>query len=1072
MISSASPTQNGLAAGAADIVVATNVLHATTSIAGTLERLGRALAPGGLLVINEVTARQTFGTLVFGLTEGWWRGAAEADRIPGSPLVDRATWQRLLSEADFEIVGSHAIGLGDLEAQSVIVARRRGQGVAKTASQPAGTAAPLPAEALLPHLRALFSDVLKVDPAELRQDETFERYGLESLSAVEIRDRLERDVPGLPATLLFEHNTLGRLARHLVEAHPGSVARLVGEPAAIAPGPAPAAPVPGPAAAAPQREVSSASLEPIAVIGMAGRYPGGETLEAFWQTLVEGRSAITEVPPERWNVAATFRPEGGGEDAAYTKWAGFVGDIDKFDPLFFRLAPLEAEVMDPQERLFLETAWAAVEDAGYTPERLKASAADETGEAGDVGVFVGVMNGAYQWLAAEAWASGQTGGGASSYWSIANRVSYLLDLTGPSMVVDTACSASLSALHLACEAIRRGDCRAAIVGGVNLIIHPRQLVNLSQAGMVSRGDECRVFGEGADGFVDGEGVGAVVLKPLSLAERDGDRIEGLILGTAVNAGGKTGGYTVPSPGAQAGVVRRALRRSGLDAGALDAIEAHGTGTALGDPIEIAGLREALAGRAGEPCMIGTLKSNIGHLESAAGIAALTKMLLQLRHETLAPSRHAATPSPLIDLGGVLELPAKAAPWPAGGAGGRPRRAGISSFGAGGANAHVVIEEAPVRLAPLPMTAQPELVILSARNEELLRAYATRLRDALHRPDVVAAGLAGVARTLRVGRLALDHRVAFVVASLDELRVRLDELAEGRSLRACGRQGVAQPSEATRILSESAEGRAVVEGLLRRRDLGELARLWCEGVSIPWQRLAGDSPAAPVRLPTYPFARERYWLSPAKPVAVPPRVEIDAREAEQASVTRLLARRWREADSVGRGQVGGRGYAGRAGHRQGPSDGARECQRSSDPVVSGGQLTFGRRLGSAPDRHPQGRAGSAEDHRRHGMAGGNIEHARRSGHAAGRAPAAPAGRCQRASGDAGRERPCCRSGGADPIDGARAGRCRSPRPERRGRARGGGSPGPLYARARRARSGGSGPRWAASPAVARGGSGSR
>ena len=488
--------QNGLAAGAADIVVATNVLHATTSIAGTLERLGRALAPGGLLVINEVTARQTFGTLVFGLTEGWWRGAAEADRIPGSPLVDRATWQRLLSEADFEIVGSHAIELGDLEAQSVIVARLRGQGVAKTASRPAGTAAPLPAEALLPHLRALFSDVLKVDPAELRQDETFERYGLESLSAVEIRDRLERDVPGLPATLLFEHNTLGRLARHLVEAHPGSVARLVGEPAAIAPGPAPAAPVPGPAAAAPQREVSSASLEPIAVIGMAGRYPGGETLEAFWQTLVEGRSAITEVPPERWNVAATFRPEGGGEDAAYTKWAGFVGDIDKFDPLFFRLAPLEAEVMDPQERLFLETAWAAVEDAGYTPERLKASAADETGEAGDVGVFVGVMNGAYQWLAAEAWASGQTGGGASSYWSIANRVSYLLDLTGPSMVVDTACSASLSALHLACEAIRRGDCRAAIVGGVNLIIHPRQLVNLSQAGMVSRGRRVPGFRRG------------------------------------------------------------------------------------------------------------------------------------------------------------------------------------------------------------------------------------------------------------------------------------------------------------------------------------------------------------------------------------------------------------------------------------------------------------------------------------------------------------------------------------------------------------------------------------------------
>ncbi len=911
---------NGQPIGTFDIVLAANVLHATANLGRTLARVRRLLRPGGILLLSEATRAQDFGTMVFGLTPGWWLAEDRGHRIPHAPLASVESWTSRLREAGFATVDT--VTTGPNSPHALLVATNR-EAFATTA-QPVAIAQPPArvarkgvATGLTDYLRGVLADVLKLDPDEVRINEGFDQYGLESLTALEIRNRLDRDIPGLPATLLFEHNTLARLAAWLTETHPEAVARLT---AAVVPV-APSAPPPTSPPVSVEPEVvhpvvplatprSFSPDEPIAIIGFAGRYPGGATPDAFWRLLRAGDSAIGEVPADRWDAASIYDPAG-AEGSSHTKWAGFIPDADRFDPLFFNIAPSDAEMMDPQERVFLETAWATLEQAGYTPARLRERAGGDAPDGGDVGVFVGAMNAPYQWVAAEAWAAGHPNAASTGFWSMANRVSFLLDFSGPSMVVDTACSASLTAIHLACESLRRGECGAALAGGVNLILHPQQFINLSQARMVSRGAECRAFGAGADGFVDGEGVGAVLLKFLSAARRDGDRIEGVILASAVNAGGRTSGFTVPSPKAQARVVRAAIRRSGVPPESISYVEAHGTGTALGDPIEIAGLAEAFGGAAAGQRMIGAVKANIGHLEAAAGVAGLTKVLLQLRHRTIAPSRHAGTPNPLIDFESTgFVLPTEAVAWESEGL----RRAGVSSFGAGGANAHLVIEEYSVQTPAGQVSGVPELILLSARDAEQLRVVVGNLLAAV---QVEPPRLADIAHTLRVGREAMAVRLAVLASDIAALETGLAAWLDGGQPA-----GViaGSASASARLLAETEEGRILLGGLLARADLERLARLWVDGADIEW----ADLPVADVRLvplPTYPFRRERYWLpttrvalappappeAPAIETTVPdqapptdqPASSDQAAPSDQAARTQLFSRTWNRADIQGR-----------------------------------------------------------------------------------------------------------------------------------------------------------------------------
>ncbi|MFD6226122.1 SDR family NAD(P)-dependent oxidoreductase [Streptomyces sp. NPDC060232] len=719
----------------------------------------------------------------------------------------------------------------------------------------AGQAGSVAAEAFLADILAAAT---KLDAADIDPDAPLESYGIDSLMITRLNGTLaEHFGDGLSRTLLFEYRTLAELAAYFLDEHADRTAALL-TGGSTAPGPGRKEPVPAltprpglrvaeqPAASRPESE--GAGDDAIAIIGVSGRYPMADDLEAFWRNLAEGRDCVTEVPAERWDHAAFHDPDREAVGRSYGRWGGFLSDVDKFDPLFFPIMPREAELMDPQERLFLETAWHTLEDAGYRRRDLRDA---------QVGVFVGVMYGEYQLYGAADALRGGRRVTNSSYASIANRVSHLLDLNGPSMAVDTMCSSSLTAIHLACESLRRGETDLAVAGGVNVSVHPYKYVFLSQGGYLSDDGRCRSFGDGGSGYVPGEGVGAVLLKPLRKAVEDGDHIHGVILGSALNHGGKTNGYTVPNPAAQERAVATALRRAGVAARDVSYVEAHGTGTPLGDPIEITGLSRAFGtsgGRAPDtaPVAVGSVKSNIGHLESAAGIAGLTKVLLQFKHRKIAPSLHAERPNPNIDLAaGGFRLQRELGEWSSLAADGRPRprRAGLSSFGAGGSNAHLVLEEGTAgpsdagQTADRQHTTDPLVFVLSARDEHRLRVYAGRIADFLERSS---ADLADIAHTLRCGREAMESRLVCVTADGGELARALRGFSDGAE--PAGLQlGTAAPGAGRRHA-------AAVRAAAERGDDAELVQLWIDGADVEW-RPAGRR----IPLPGYPFARDRYWV---------------------------------------------------------------------------------------------------------------------------------------------------------------------------------------------------------------------
>jgi polyketide synthase PksL len=778
---------------------------------------------------------------------------------------------------------------------------------AKPADEAGATSREEQAEA---YLREHFSRVLKVPAHRIDPRASLEHYGIDSVVAMTLTAELEKHFGELPKTLLFEHQTIERLARHLLATFPQRMRELsgAGERADTArpqtstsrSTSTPATVVRSKAVAAPNRfrlGSSPRAERRVAIVGAAGRYPQAESLDLFWDNLRAGRDCITEVPTDRWDHGLYFDPARNQPGKTYSKWGGFLDNIDKFDALFFNVSPREAELIDPQERLFLETAWETIEDAGYSKDRLAGQR---------IGVYVGVMWGQYELYAGDAAAGIPT----SSHASIANRVSYFFDFHGPSLALDTMCSSSLSAIHLAAEDIRRGTVDAAIAGGVNLTLHPQKYLNLSQGNFVSSDGRCRSFGDGGDGYVPGEGAGAILLKSLDDALRDGDQVYAIVEASALNHGGKTHGYTVPNPVAQTALILEVLKTADIDPRSVGYIETHGTGTSLGDPIELAGLRQAFAEYTDEKsfCAIGSVKSNIGHLEAAAGIAALTKALLQIRHGELVPSLHAEITNPHIDFASSpFHVQTRLAPWPR--RDGQPRRAAVSAFGAGGANAHLILAEylpqgtGSEQVIDLPVSG-PELFVLSGRDEAALVRYATRMADFLGRPD--GASLRDIAHTSRVGRTALPVRLAVLATSRAELRDKLSRWASSQptivgtpratNVDDCYVGRVVDAGSGGLIPGET--GQAFLSELLNREDWRALARLWIAGAEVDWTQHASDVPAKRVSLPTYPFARERYWVgggrkpvlhSPAMAATIPPAISTSIPVQAQAMAKTLLYR---------------------------------------------------------------------------------------------------------------------------------------------------------------------------------------
>jgi acyl transferase domain-containing protein len=562
-----------------------------------------------------------------------------------------------------------------------------------------------------------------------------------------------------------------------------------------------------------------AAHEPVAVVGMAGRLPGAADLDAFWRLLRDGGDAIVEIPPDRWDAAAYYDPTPGAAGKMNTRWGGFLEDIDAFDAEFFRISPREAISMDPQQRLLLEVAWEALENAAH---------ASRKGEDTEGGVFVGISTNDYaaRLIFGDPRRIDIYSATGNALNIAAGRIAYVLGLNGPALAVDTACSSSLVAVHLACRSLRAGECRFALAGGVNVILSPNGTISTSRAGMMARDGRCKTFDARADGYVRSEGCALVVLKRLSDALADGDAIVALIRGSAVNQDGASSALTVPNGRAQRALIRAALADARLAPADLDYVEAHGTGTALGDPIEVDALTEVLA--EGRPrdrrCAIGSVKTNVGHLESAAGIAGLVKTLLALRHEQIPPHVHLRELNPQIRLEPPFVVPASGLAWPRGE---RPRRAGVSSFGFSGTNAHAVVEEAPLPAPAAPAPDRPlHLVALSARSETALAATASRLREALERAPGLAP--ADVAFSANAGRSHFEHRLAFVAGTAAELRAQLAAAAGPAPARGTwrGRAAVPRPRVAFAFRGGRAE---IVRELCGTQPLVRRIVDRCEGV---------------------------------------------------------------------------------------------------------------------------------------------------------------------------------------------------------------------------------------------------
>ncbi len=710
-------------------------------------------------------------------------------------------------------------------------------------------------------LRKEFSGVLKLPAHKIDPQAPLENYGIDSVQAMRLTNQLETTFGSLSRTLFFEYQTIAAMAGYFAKAHPAILQEKLGAPVAgkTIEGPAPDERRAVPATTRRRKRSAASKAKPeseIAIVGLAGRYPKAATIQDFWKNLQDGLDCITEIPPDRWDHALYFDPDRDKRGTTYSKWGGFIADVDKFDPLFFNISPKEAAMTDPQERLFLETAWECIEDAGYTKESISGSR---------VGVFVGAMWGHYELFGAEAIARGEAVIPISSHASIANRVSYLFNLHGPSIALDTMCSSSLTAIHLACEALRKGTIGAALAGGVNLTIHPYKYLSLSQGRFIASDGRCRSFGEGGDGYVPGEGVGAVLLKRLDDALRDGDQIYAIVRSSVLNHGGKTNGYTVPNPVAQGDLIVEAFREANVDPKTLGYVETHGTGTSLGDPIEITGLLKAFEGAGGEKqsCPIGSVKSNIGHLESAAGIAAVTKALLQIRHKQLVPSLHASPPNPNIDFAETpFYVQTELAEWKS--KPGHPRRVAVSSFGAGGSNAHLILEEYPREVTAGADATTPELVLLSAKNVDALRRYAGRVLRFLE--DGSGVSLRDLAYTAQVGRTPMDARLAILTSTLDDLKHKLNEWldlsASGGDVSDLENVFYGNTKEArfrAAGVIDSQAGKAFLRDLLTRRDLDKIASLWTSGVAVDWSLMERPAGTRRVSLPTYPFEKERCWI---------------------------------------------------------------------------------------------------------------------------------------------------------------------------------------------------------------------
>ncbi|UGT45355.1 SDR family NAD(P)-dependent oxidoreductase [Nocardia yamanashiensis] len=800
----------------ADLDLAAFVLF--SSVAGVIGSAGQgnyAAANNFLDALAE--QRRAAGLAATSLAWGPWGEAGgmtgELDRVAvarwdrlGLGQIERAEGLRLFDAA----LANRAARLVPLRFDAAALRRGsdgralpavlRGYGRPRTEVVPSAGAVPTLAARLaeagsdrgadltLETVRAQVATVLGHDSGDSIDAETpFRELGLDSLGGVELRNRLGKATGlTLPSTLVFDYPT------------PAAVAKLV--QSRIAPA--------APSTAQPAAARTGRTDEPIAIVGMACRYPGGvESPDALWDLVFTGSDATSDFPGDRgWELDRLIDPDPDHPGTTYSGRGGFINGAADFDANFFGIGPREAVAMDPQQRLLLEVSWEALEHAGIDPNSLRGS---------DTGVYAGVMYQDYEALTRNAGPEVEGFALTGSLGSVVSgRIGYALGLAGPALTVDTACSSSLVALHLACRALRQGESSLALVGGATVMATPAVFLDFSrQRGLASDG-RCKSFSAAADGVAWSEGAAVLVVERLSDAQRLGHRVLAVVRGSAVNQDGASNGLTAPNGPAQERVIADALADAGVTPADVDAVEAHGTGTTLGDPIEAQALIAAYGQARGdrEPLRIGSLKSNIGHAQAAAGVGGIIKMVQAMRHDVLPRTLHAEELSPHVDWSaGAVRVLTGAEPWPRGE---RPRRAGVSSFGISGTNAHVILEEPPVAAEPVAAPANPNVtaLMLSGRSEVALRAQADRLRQwMIERPALAAPDIAAA---LTGARARMDWRGGVIGHDRDELLAGLAALADGRAT-ATAVAGTATPGRLAFLFTgQGAQRRGMGAGLYR------------------------------------------------------------------------------------------------------------------------------------------------------------------------------------------------------------------------------------------------------------------
>ncbi len=684
---------------------------------------------------------------------------------------------------------------------------------------------------LAERIREIVAERLHLDPAEIDSTAPLGRYGLSSQDAVALIVEFEiLTGESFSPTIIFEYPTIVALVGFLSEKLDSKTRQTI------------------------NRKLSS---DDIAVIGLSCRFPGSPDTDIFWKNLVDEMDLVTSVPEDRKEITHRGHTPADSAAASHDR-GGFIDGIGNFDAGFFGISSVEATSMDPQHRIFLETAWRAIEDAGYAPSSLSGK---------DVGVFAGIMTSDYNALAVENNAAINAYSASGLIHSmLSNRLSYILNLHGPSETINTACSSSLVAVHRAVRAICNHECDQAIVGGVNTLLSSTSHNTAISAGVLSKDGKCKAFDASADGYVRSEGVGVIILKPVKKAVEDNDHIYAVIKGSAVNHGGRSLSLTAPNENAQASLIVNAVEKAGVSPDTLTYIEAHGTGTSLGDPIEVNGLKKAFGSmQNGQKtyCGIGSVKSNIGHLEAAAGIASLIKTVLALKYKKIPASINFKQLNPYICLkDSPFYIVENTRVWEhLSGTDGHPipLRAGVSSFGYGGANAHVVVEEYSCPERKSTETAEPHAIVLSAKTACSLDRYVHAFNDFLNNKDGRYCNeelrLSDIAVTLQTGRDHFSERMAFIANSLDELKTILKNIVSGK----IDDNKILKGHSVRRQSGQSEK----IRPLMERKDLPLLVRQWVEGVEIDWRALHTIKNRKRVSLPTYRFEKTYYWIGEGK-----------------------------------------------------------------------------------------------------------------------------------------------------------------------------------------------------------------